>query len=106
MLVLDGIYAAGEYGHPRFHTLPPPDDADVVEVANRIACQTEALMVRRGLGPDAEPEDVDALARDEPLLASLYGASVTGWIAPGPNAVLSSRALSCRFRRPLSRLSR
>ena len=43
-------------------------------------------MVRRGLGPDADSEQVDSLLQDEPLLASLYQASVTGRIATGPNA--------------------
>jgi len=86
MLALDGVYAADEDGHPRFHTLDPPGDNEVVQLARRIADRTRALLERRGCGPDADPEQVDSLARDEPLLASLYSASVTGRIATGPNA--------------------
>ncbi len=35
MLPLDGVYAADDDGHPRFHPLPPPDDAEVVQVRVR-----------------------------------------------------------------------
>ena len=35
---------------------------------------------------DADPEEIDPLARDEPLLAALYSASVRGRIATGPRA--------------------
>lgn len=35
ILALDGVYAAAENGHPRFHALPAPDDAHVVEGARR-----------------------------------------------------------------------
>ena len=45
-----------------------------------------ALLQRRGLGPDVEPEQSDSLRRDEPFLAGLYAASVSGRVAFGPNA--------------------
>ncbi len=61
-------------------------DDSVAQVADRIAHRVLALVERRGLGPDADPEEVDLPARDEPLLASLYGASVAGRIATGPHA--------------------
>jgi hypothetical protein len=86
MLALDGVYAAGVDPHPRFHTLPAPDDAEVVAVAGRIAGRVGRLLERRGLGADADPDQADSLARDEPVLASLVGASVAGRIATGPNA--------------------
>ena len=86
MLASDGVYAADRGGHPRFHALPAPEDEEVVAVAGRIAERVGRLLERRGLGPDADPEEVDSLARDEPLLASLYSASVAGRIATGPNA--------------------
>jgi hypothetical protein len=44
------------------------------------------LLERRGLGPDGDPDIADALRRDQPLLAELYGASVEGRIAVGPRA--------------------
>jgi hypothetical protein len=86
MLALDGVYAADDAGHPRFHTLAPPNDEDVVAVTRRIAERTRLLLERRGFGPDADPEEVDSLVREDPLLASLYSASVAGRIATGPNA--------------------
>ena len=86
MLALDGVYAADNDGLPQFHPLPAPDDAEVVQVAGRIADRTIALLERRGLGPDADPEEADSLARDEPLLAALTSASVAGRIATGPHA--------------------
>lgn len=86
MLALDGVYAEAEDGHPRFHVLPPPSDAEVAAVARRIAHRTAVLLECRGLGRDADPEEADSLAREEPLLASLLSASVAGRIATGPNA--------------------
>ena len=86
MLALDGVYAMDEAGHPRFHPLPPPDDAEIVQVAGRIAERTVVLLERRGLGAVADPDQVDSLPRDEPLLAALYSASVMGRIATGPHA--------------------
>jgi len=41
---------------------------------------------RRGLGPDSAAEELDSLRRDEPWLAGLYAAAVTGRTAYGPNA--------------------
>ncbi len=41
--------------------------------------------IRRGVGPEADPEQVDSLARDEPFLAALCGYSVMGRIATGPH---------------------
>jgi len=41
---------------------------------------------RRALGAEANAEESDSLNRDEPLLAALYGASVSGRIATGPRA--------------------
>src|SRR6266704_2499900 len=39
-----------------------------------------------GLGPDSDAEESDSLRRDEPWLAGLYAAAVSGRIAYGPNA--------------------
>ena len=60
--------------------------AEVVQVAGRLAKRTVAMLERRGLGPDADPEEADSLARDEPLLAALTSASVAGRISTGPHA--------------------
>ena len=44
------------------------------------------LLERRGLNPQADPDEADALRHDQPLLFDLYGASVTGRIATGARA--------------------
>jgi hypothetical protein len=43
-------------------------------------------MEHRGLGPQADPDEADTLRHDEPLLAELYAASVSGRVATGPRA--------------------
>jgi hypothetical protein len=43
-------------------------------------------MEKRGLEPQADPDEADGLRRDQPLLAELYGASVSGRVATGPRA--------------------
>jgi len=84
-LVIDGVYAAGADGQPEFHELPAPEDAEVVEVANLVARRVEALLKRRGLGPDSDPDTEESLSRDEPGLAGIYSASVRSTIASAPN---------------------
>ena len=87
-LALDGAYVTDDREGVRFLPLPPPDDAEVARVATRVARRIGHLLERRGLGHENEvdPEEVDPLARDEPLLAALYSASVRGRIATGPRA--------------------
>jgi hypothetical protein len=62
------------------------------------------LMEQRGLGPQADPEEADALRRDEPLLADLYGASISGRVATGPRAgkridECEPSCVCCQYRR-------
>jgi hypothetical protein len=83
-LVLDGVYARSEAEAPRFHALAPPDDAEVARVVRQIAHRLARLLESRGLGRDANAEDADPLPCDQPLLAALYAASVSGRIATGP----------------------
>ena len=85
-MVLDGVYAPADGKLPHFEPLAPPAPADVSRVAARIACRIARLLERLGLGPQADPEEADSLARDQPLLAELYRASVSGRIATGPRA--------------------
>ena len=80
MAAIDGVYAAGSEGQPEFHELPPPQDAEVLQVATLIAGRVTAMIERRGL--ENEP---DALSDNDPGLASLYAAAVRGRIATGPN---------------------
>src|SRR5439155_15496810 len=67
-------------------TEAPPSDAGVAQVAARVAGRIARLLQRRGLEPEADPEETDSLIRNEPLLAALYGASVSGRTATGPRA--------------------
>jgi hypothetical protein len=85
-LVLDGVYASDAEGGLRFHPLPPPQDAEVERVARRIARRIARLLEQRGLHREADPSDVDPLSEEQPLLASLYAASVAGRVATGSRA--------------------
>ena len=86
MLVLDGVYGEDDGQTLRFHRLAQPSDAEVAQVAARVTRRIARLLHRRGLGPQANAEEADSLNRDEPLLAALYGASVSGRTATGPRA--------------------
>ena len=85
-LVLDGVYAADERRRIRFYRLPPPENAEVARVTACIARRIVRLLEHRGLGPQSDPDEADPPLRDQPLLATLYGASVQGRIATGPRA--------------------
>ena len=85
-LALDGIYAVDDKGELAFRRVPPPSDAEVARVADRIHRRVARLMERRGLGPQADPAVADTLRDDQPLLAELYNASVSGRVATGPCA--------------------
>jgi hypothetical protein len=86
-LVLDGVYAvdAGA-GNIEFLPLPAPSSDEVLTVLMDTAGRIARRLERRGLGNDAAPEESDRLARDNPLLAQLYGASVQGRVPNGPRA--------------------
>jgi hypothetical protein len=84
-LVFDGAYHEDSDGRIRFRRLPQPTDAEVKKVTASIVKKIQRLLERRGLAPQADPEEADPLPRDQPLLAELYSASVQGRIAVGPN---------------------
>jgi hypothetical protein len=85
-LALDGIYAVNDKGEVVFQRVPPPSDAEIARVADRIHRRVARLMERRGLGPQADADEADTLRHDEPLLAELYSASISGRAATGPRA--------------------
>jgi hypothetical protein len=91
-LALYGVYtyALAQEGAPRFLPLPPPSADEVTRVlagaARRIARLLEA---------NAE-DDVDGLARDEPLLALLAAASLRTRIATGTHRGEAWRRLGDR----------
>ncbi len=86
MLALDGVYAADDDDQPQFQPLPAPESAEIAEMTASLAERIPAMLQRRGLGPEADPDESDSLQRDEPWLAGLYAAAVSGRVAFGPNA--------------------
>jgi hypothetical protein len=96
-LVLDGVYAQAPCAPLRFHALPPPEDAEVAHVVSQVARRVARLLERRGSGPEADADSPDPLAAEQPLLAALYGASVSGGIATGRRAGRRVRRLGDRI---------
>ena len=86
MVVIDGVYAADDDGNPQFQALLAPGDQEIAQLTASLAEHIPKLLQRRGLGPDSDPEESDPLWRDQPWLAGLYAASVSGKTAFGPNA--------------------
>ena len=85
-VTLDGIYIENNKNELTFVHVGPPGDAEVARVADRVHRRVMRLMKRRDIDPEADPEEADPLRRDEPLLAELYSASITGRVATGPRA--------------------
>jgi len=85
-LIIDGIYYRDAEQKLRFQKLPKPSDSEVAGVMERITQRIMRLLERRGLGPQANPDEADPLIQAQPLLAELYSASVQGRIATGPRA--------------------
>jgi hypothetical protein len=83
---LDGVYVTDGKGEPVFWHVPPPTDMEVARVAERIHRRVARLTEKRGLGSQADPDEVEGLRRDDPLLVELYSASVSGRVATGPRA--------------------
>ena len=86
MLAIDGVYAADEDGRPQFQVLLAPDDDEIARLTASLTEGITKLLLRRGLGPDRDPEESDPLSRDQPWLAGLYAAAVSGRVAFGPHA--------------------
>ncbi len=84
VMAMDGIYVENSKSGLTFLHVGPPSDAEVARVAGRIHRRVMRLMKRRGMGPDADSQDT--LELDEPLLAELYSASISGRVATGPRA--------------------
>jgi hypothetical protein len=86
VLAMDGLYVIDGKGEPVFWHVPPPTDKEVAQVAERVHRRVARLMEKRGLGSQADPDEADGLRRNQPLLAELYGAAVSGRVATGPRA--------------------
>jgi hypothetical protein len=85
-LIPDGVFYEDENQKIRFQRLPKPSNSEVARVLERVAQRIVQLLERRGLGPQADPDEADPLRLKQPLLAELYSASVQGRIATGPRA--------------------
>jgi hypothetical protein len=86
MLAFDGVYATDDNDRPQFQVLLAPDDDEIARLTASLAQRITKLLDRHSLGPDSDPEESDSLRRDEPWLAGLYAAAVSGRTAYGPNA--------------------
>jgi hypothetical protein len=87
-IMLDGVYEHWQEESPRFRLLPPPTDDEVEKITRRITRRLRSLLIRRGLTPDDDAATADPLPEEQPLLATLYAASVRSRIAMGDRAGL------------------
>jgi hypothetical protein len=62
-LALDGIYVEGGRGELVFRNVAPPSNAEVARVADRVHRSVTRRMERRGLGPQADPDEADTPTR-------------------------------------------
>jgi hypothetical protein len=86
MVCFDGIYAADEHDRPHFQAVLAPETEEIARGTASLGERITMLIARRGLGPESDPEESDSLRRDEPFLAGLYAAAVSGRTAYGPHA--------------------
>ena len=90
-LVPDGVYFEDGKGQVLFQRLPQPTDLEITRITECIARRVTRLLERRGLGPNADPEEADPLYIEQPLLSELYTASVQGRISPDRRREISWR---------------
>jgi hypothetical protein len=79
VIAVDGIYIENSKSELRFRPVGPPSDTEVARVACRVQRSVMRLMKKRGIGPEADFQDT--LQLNEPLLAELYSASISGRVA-------------------------
>jgi hypothetical protein len=79
----DGVFVERD-GLVTFHPLPPPFLGDLNALAWSVCERVLARLRRRGLWLDTDPDNNnDPLAAEQPLLASLAGASLSGTLLFG-----------------------
>jgi len=84
-LVTDGVFVPDADGRVRFWALPEPTKGEIAAVAWDVCERVVGLLRKRGQWLDA-PAENDSFAEREPLLAQLYGASITGTLVMGVKA--------------------
>jgi hypothetical protein len=86
-LVLDGVYVVPPQSREvRFVEVAAPSGEEIARVLADTAGRVARALERAGLAPDADSDEADPLAREDPLLAALYAASVQGRVASGARA--------------------
>jgi len=85
IVVLDGVYAAGDDGHPAFHQLPAPEDEDVLRLTTLVSERVQSLLEPRGLGSATDSQLADPWSHDDPGMAALLASSVRRRRAVGSN---------------------
>jgi hypothetical protein len=68
---------------PSFKHCPPPENEEVLRLTTLVLERVQSLLERRGLGPDADSQQVDPLSQDHPGMAALLANSVRRKIAAG-----------------------
>ena len=82
--ILDGTFSLSEDGTLVFHEAPMPKQQDITVLCSVVRMRVLELLKSRGLlGAEA---DLDPFADQEPLLASISGASINSTIATGQRA--------------------
>ena len=76
------MYIEDTNGFIRFKQVGSLSNAEVTRVAGQIARRIEKVMLRRGFAADA----FEAEQSNQPFLAELYGAAVTGRVLSGRRA--------------------
>lgn len=74
-LALDGVYVRDVDGTLRFHELGAPSNEEVLDVARFTYERLVRVLERHGRALEGEGDAPDALAAEEPVLASCYAAS-------------------------------
>ena len=89
-LVLDGVYVfSDDTEQPFFFETPSPTDEDIKTVTETTASRVLRLLERRGV--IGEQDLYDPFSDENPLLAGMTAASVSGMIATGDRAGLPVR---------------
>ena len=75
VLVLDGVFTAADSGELTFHPLPAPSDRELRELLETVRRRVLRHLRKHGWLSE-EAGDADAMAEQEPVLASCYAGSI------------------------------
>ncbi len=76
-LACDGVFVQRhENDTPTFHAMPAPSAPEFLQIAWQTCLRTKQLLDRVGKGFDIDPDDVDGLLQQEPLLAECAASSL------------------------------